>query len=161
VLGQLQRITASDLQEALTQAAQAVAEAFGVDKTDIFLLDPATSSLVALGTSRTPMGQQQRALGLHILPLANGGRMVQVFQAQQPYRDGQVDQDPEELRGVKVELGVRSTLAVPLLIADQPRGVLQLCDARPERFSERDQQLLEFVAHWVGLMALRFEPRPA
>jgi two-component system, OmpR family, sensor kinase len=71
---QLLTIESLDLHQALNQAVQAVHEAFGADKTDTFLFDPALQTLVAVGTSDTPMGRQQHALGLHRLPLANGGR---------------------------------------------------------------------------------------
>src|SRR3712207_6252005 len=72
----LHAIASPELRPALDQAADLVADAFHADKVDIFLHESASDSLVALGTSRTPMGRRQHELGLDRLPLANGGRAV-------------------------------------------------------------------------------------
>ncbi len=78
-------IATPELRPALTQAANLVAEALGSDKVDIFLHQVQNDSLVALGTSETPMGHKQHALGLHVLPLVNGGRSVAVYLASEPF----------------------------------------------------------------------------
>src|SRR5215218_6837467 len=98
-------IEATDLKTALREAANRVAESLAAEKVDAFLYDPAIDSLVAVGVSDTPLGQQEQALGLDRLPLTNGRRAVQVFQSGTSYRSGQVDQDPEELRGIIHGLG--------------------------------------------------------
>jgi two-component system OmpR family sensor kinase len=155
VLEPLQALPTDDLTAALTAACGHIAAAFGADKVDAFLPDPEGATLVALGTSDTPMGRRQHALGLHILPLANGGRAAEVFLTGRPYRNGRVDRDPEELRGIKEALGVRSAIAAPFLIAGERRGVLQVDAARPDFFSADDLRRLEVVAGWVGLLAER------
>src|SRR3954449_9214118 len=71
-LERLLAIEAVDLATALDRACQLVAEALRADKTDAMFLDPTTDTLIAAGTSPTPMGQKQRAIGMHRLPLANG-----------------------------------------------------------------------------------------
>ena len=53
------------------------------------------------------------------------------------------------------ELGVRSQMAAPIEVAGARRGVLMVCSATPEAFSERDLQFLQAVARWVGLVAHR------
>src|SRR5438045_2955075 len=78
-LQRLLEISATSLRDALTQAAQLLAEAFRADKFDAFLYDASIDSLVALGVSDTPMGRHQRALGLDRLPVTNGGRSVEAF----------------------------------------------------------------------------------
>jgi len=78
-LERLLTIQAPEVTAALDEASQWVAEALGADKADAFLHDRATDSLVALGTSDTPMGRLQHRLGLNRLPLANGGRAVAVY----------------------------------------------------------------------------------
>ena len=78
-LQRLLEIDPSDMDAALDAASLAVADALGADKVDAFLYDPATATLVARGTSPTPLGRKQRSLGLHLLPVANGGRMVEVI----------------------------------------------------------------------------------
>jgi hypothetical protein len=65
-------ISAPELRPALDQASTLPGEALGTGKVDVFLYEAATNSLVALGTSSTPMGRRQQALGLDRLPLANG-----------------------------------------------------------------------------------------
>jgi len=63
----------------LHQAASLIAEVLAADKVDIFFHDLGSETLVALGTSDTPMGRKQRAIGMDRLPLANRGRSVEVF----------------------------------------------------------------------------------
>ncbi len=78
-LERLLAIQATDLKGALTEASEALAEGLGAEKIDAMLHDPASDSLVALGVSDTPMGRRQRAIGMDRLPLANGGRLVEVY----------------------------------------------------------------------------------
>ncbi len=150
-------IQATDLKGALDQASQSLAGALGADKIDLMLHDPASDSLVALGVSDTPMGRRQRAIGMDRLPLANGGRSAEVFRTGRSYLSGQVDQDPDELKGVKEGLGVRSLINCPLIVASERRGVLQAVSASPTFFSEQDLHFLEAVARWVGMVTHRAE----
>jgi hypothetical protein len=79
----LQRLLAIDapmLPEALTQACNVVSDALRADKVDAFLHEAARDSLVALGASTQPLSLKQRSLGLDVMPLANGGRAVEVFE---------------------------------------------------------------------------------
>src|SRR5918998_6980900 len=99
-LEQLLAIDETDLHGALNRACHMVAEALGADKVDAVLYDAATESLVAAGTSHTPMGRKQHAIGLDRLPVANGGREVDVFLTGVPYATGEADQDPGQLRGM-------------------------------------------------------------
>src|SRR6185369_5406700 len=103
LLGTLQQIVelpGVELHEALTSVSTRVAEVLGCEKVDTFLLDEAHQTLCAVGTSETPLGARQRALGLHKLPLANGGRIVQVFESGTSYLEHHADLDPEELLGI-------------------------------------------------------------
>src|SRR3982751_6519044 len=98
LLGLLQSLVdmpALELGQALTVAATAVASWLDCDKVDAFLLDEARQSLVALGTSDTPLGKRQHALGLDVLPIANGGRLVQTFTTGNSYWTGRADLDQE------------------------------------------------------------------
>ena len=154
LLRRLQRLNAPTLRAGLTYVAQLLSEVFAADKVDVFVLDEHAGALVAFGVSPTPMGHKERALGLDRLRLAAGGRAVSVFMSKAPYQCGHVDQDPEELQAIRVGLGVRSTVAVPVALLDQPLGVLMMTSAEPERFSTRDTELLAFVAHWLSLIAI-------
>jgi two-component system, OmpR family, sensor kinase len=152
---QLLAIQTPQLAEALTEAAHAVHEVFGADKADTFLLDAPTQTLVAVGTSDTPMGHRQHELGLHLQPLANGGRSAWVYTHQTPFMSNHLDEDPEELPGLIKELEVRSTLITPLYVDGELQGVVSACSAQPERFSQADLELLTTIAHWIGLVAHR------
>jgi DNA-binding CsgD family transcriptional regulator len=137
------------------QAAQLVTDVLGADKVDVFLHDVAADALVAVGTSRTPMGRAERLLGLDRLPLAAGGRAARVFRTGEAYLGAHAEQDPLELPGIISQLGVRSAIVAPLDMAGQRRGVLLACSAVPARFDAEDLAFLEAVARWVGLVGER------
>lgn len=150
-------IDAFDLRTALAQASQRIAEALGADKVDVFLHEAATDSLVAVGTSDTPMSRKQRALGLDRLPLANGGRIVDVYRTGRSYLSGHADADPEEVRGLSEGLGIRSNVGAALSIGPVRRGVLMVSSGEPERFTQEDLAFVEASARWIGTVAHRAE----
>jgi DNA-binding CsgD family transcriptional regulator len=152
LLERLREVTTTDLTGALQYAAEVLASVFVADKVDAMLCDPPATMLVTVGTSDTPMSKRQRDLGLDRLPLAQGGRAVWVLGNGQPFQDGHVEQDTQELPGIRHDLGVRSTLMVRLEVTRHERGVLVASSAEPERFSDIQLQLLQFVAYWVGLV---------
>jgi len=154
-LGQLLAIEASALADALGQASQLVAGVLGADKVDAFLYDPAEDALAAVGVSDTPMGRWERVIGMDVLPLAGGGRTVQVFRTGHPYLTGNAEGDPKVLAGFTEGLGVRSILSAPLTVDGSHRGVLEVFSARPDAFTPDDLAFLTAVARWVGLVAHR------
>jgi two-component system, OmpR family, sensor kinase len=156
-LERLLSIQATGLKSALEEVAQLLVETFAADKIDALIYDAAIDTLVALGTSDTPMGRRQRALGLDRVPVALGGCTVQVFRSGVPFRSGRVDQEPEELPALAEALGIRSEMLVPLVVAGERRGVLHVSSAEPDFFTEDDLRLLEAVARWVGEVAHRGE----
>src|SRR5690242_1870463 len=113
-LQKLLEIPAADLSTALTHACDALADATAADKVDAFLYDESRDSLVALGSSTQPLSHLQRRLGLDVLPLSNGGRVVYVFKTGETFRSDDLQNDPEELRGIKEGLRIQSKLGVPL-----------------------------------------------
>jgi len=156
----LQRLLAirdAELRPALDQASTLVAETFDADKVDIFVYRPEADTLVALGTSLTPMGERQRALGLNRLPLSNGGRAAWCFRTGEAYLTGHADEDTAELRGVVEQLRVRSMMNYPIEVDGERRGLLQVDSARPEHFTARDLDALGAVAGWIGLILHRAE----
>ncbi|MBI3968423.1 MAG: GAF domain-containing protein, partial [Chloroflexi bacterium] len=128
-LERLLHIDAVELNVALSQAATILAEILATDKIDIFLYEPSTTTLVSYGVSDTPMGQQQKALGLDRLPLANKGRVVEVFETGEPFCSAHLDEDPHELIGVKERLGIRSMMNVSLVVNGECRGVFSAVSA--------------------------------
>lgn len=157
LLEQLLELPNLSLPQLLGGAANAIAGWLGSDKVDVFLLDPARQSLAAIGTSDTELGRKQHALGLDVLPLANGGRTVEVFQTGHVYATGDSARDGGELIGIVRDLGVRSQIALPLEINGVRRGVLLVTSQQPERYSEVDRRLCEVLARWLGTLAHRTE----
>jgi two-component system, OmpR family, sensor kinase len=156
-LQRLMAVQATELGPALREAADAIHAATGAEKVDIFLREEALSSLVAVGVSDTPLGARQRALGLDRLPIANGGRIVQVFQTGMDFMTGHADSDPEELAGIVGPLGVRSTVAVPFEIQGSRRGVLALSSSAPDAFPDHVLRFTRAIAGWVAVIAHRAE----
>ena len=161
LLEALQRLLshqATSLKAVLNAAAQMLAEQFKfADKVDSFVFIPEQNILVAEGTSDTPMSRRQISLGLERLPLANGGRVVEVFQSGKPFIDGRVQEDECELLGVRRGLLARSHIAVPLELGGERRGVLSIQSLRDDAFTEEDLRFLGAVASWVGMAAHRAE----
>src|SRR5690606_30416733 len=157
ILERLLAIQATRLEPALNEASTLIGEAVGAEKVDTFLREPGRQTLVAVGTSETPLGDQQRALGLDRLAIANRGRAVEVFESGQPFLDGQADADERELPGIRIELGVRSSIVVPLEINGERRGVVQASSTRREAFAADDLAFLQSVARWVGRVVPRAE----
>lgn len=142
-LQRLLRIQSPEIHQALTEASTSINEVLGAEKVDVFLYEPRTDSLDALGLDRQP--------------LVNGGTSVRAYQTGEPYLSGNADHDDERLRGNVEGLGVRSTLDVPLVIEGRRRGVLSAMSTIPERFAERDPGFLQAVASWIGLLLRRTE----
>jgi DNA-binding CsgD family transcriptional regulator len=153
LLQRLQLLQNAEVGDVLQHATDVLTTVFTAEKVDAFLYDASHELLVALGTSQTPLGASQHELGLHLLPVSNGGRAAWVFRESQSWHDGQVDRDELELEGVRRDLGVRSSIMVPLHIRGELRGVLQVSSIQAHYFSPAQLQLLQFVAYWVGLVA--------
>jgi signal transduction histidine kinase len=156
-LQRLLELPAANLEVALSAVADHLSSALGADKTDVFLHLPEKGALVAVGRSDQPLSQLQRDLGLHILPLANGGRAVQCLERGGTFATGNLGEDDVELRGVREALGVRSLIVTPLEIGGQRRGVLAVSSKQPERFGADDVRFADSVARWIGIVAHRAE----
>lgn len=157
ILQHLLALPGTEVGETVHQTAQLVAQALQAEKVDVFLHDPATQSLVALGTSLTPMGLHEKAVGLDRISLSEGGRVVEVYQTGRPYWTGQAQHDPGELAGVKEELEIKSEMLVPLSVGAEHRGVLLASSSVPQFFDEDDFHFLEAVSNWVGMAIHRAE----
>jgi signal transduction histidine kinase len=156
-LERLLEIPTADLNLALSHSTDLVAKALAADKVDAFLYQPARDSLVALGSSSQPLSAAQRRHGLDILPIANGGRVVQVYLTGKTFVTGHLEQDPEELLGIRETLKIRSEIGVPLEVGGTVRGMLMIASLQPDFFGSDDVRLAESVARWVGIVAHRAE----
>jgi two-component system, OmpR family, sensor kinase len=156
-LERLLAIPSADLKTALTLACDAVAAALRADKVDAFLLDPTKNSLVAIGTSNQPLSSLQRKVGLDVLPIANGGRVVHVFETKAPYRTGRLTEDVGELKGVREVLKIDSKLGVPIEVGGHIRGVLMIASQKRDFFTRDDERFAVSISRWVGTLAHRAE----
>lgn len=154
-LERLLQLDATNVPQTLNAATQLVAETLSAEKVDAFLYHPENQTLQVAGLSATPMSKREVELGLDRLAIADGGRLVEVFQTGIPYMTGHAEQDPEVGRGLIEGLGVRSLLAVALEIGGERQGVLQVASALEEAFSDQDRAFLPAVATWVGLVLHR------
>lgn len=157
ILQHLLALPTTDVSETIFRTAQLVAQALQAEKVDVFLEDPESQCLVAVGTSLTPMGAREKAIGLDRISLSEGGRAVEVYQTGQPYWTGLARRDPEELAEMTKTLGVRSEMLVPLSVGAERRGVLFAASSTPQFFQEADLRFLEAVANWVGVVIHRAE----
>ncbi|GHO97297.1 hypothetical protein KSF_073450 [Reticulibacter mediterranei] len=158
-LERLLKMEALEVKAMLNEMAQLVAEVLEAEKVDVFLYDASIDILVALGTSNTPLGKRQHALGLDRLPLTNGGYIVKVFLTGATYLTGHLDQEPERISSmVNTEgLGLRSEMIVALDVNGERRGVLMASSRAPDFFSEQDLSFLEAVAGWIGTVIHKTE----
>ncbi|GAC1463648.1 MAG: hypothetical protein PVSMB7_05580 [Chloroflexota bacterium] len=150
-------IEAPGLKEALDQVSDVISEVMGADKVNAFLHDPSIASLVAVGASNTSMGRKQEQIGMDRLPIANGGREVEVFETGLPFQTGRARNDPGMLVGFAEGLNIGSVLAVPLYIGGNRRGVLVVTSTEEDHFTEIEIPFFDAVARWVGLLAHRAE----
>ena len=157
LLEALLRLPAGELKATLDHVANVMAEATGGDKIDAFLYDAARDSLVAVGTSTQPLSALQKQLGLDVLQLSNGGRVVHVFKTGETFMTGRLDLDQSELLGVKQGLNIKSKLGVPLEIGGRRRGMMMLASLKPDFFTADDARFAESAAHWIGIVAHRAE----
>jgi len=154
-LERLFAIRATDLRTALSHACDALAQATGADKVDAFLYDETRDSLVALGTSAQPLSDKQKSLGLDVMSLANGGSVVRVFETGESFLEGNLQADPNELRGIKEGLGVQSHLGVALEVGGRRHGLVMLASLARDFFTEIDLTFLRTAVHWVSIVVER------
>jgi two-component system, OmpR family, sensor kinase len=157
VLEQLLQLPGGDLKATLSHVSDVIARISGSDKVDAFLHDPGRDCLVAVGSSTQPLSMLQRQLGLDVLQISNGGRVVYVFKTGQSFLNGRVDEDEAELPGIKDGLKIKSKLGVPLVIGNERRGMMMLASLSHDFFTEEDASFMETVAPWIGLVAHRAE----
>jgi two-component system, OmpR family, sensor kinase len=156
-LERLLAIPAANLKTALSTACDAVAAALNADKVDAFLYDSERDCLVAEGSSNQPLSAKQIRHGLNVLPLSNGGRVVDVYQTGKTFVTGHLDDDMEELRGVRELLQIRSKIGVPLSVGGKRRGMMMIASLRHEAFKAEDVSFAEAVVRWVGSVVDRAE----
>jgi signal transduction histidine kinase len=108
-----------------------------------------------VGASTQPLSALQRRLGLDVIALSNGGRSAQVYLTGERYHSGRVEEDLDELPGVREALKIRSEIGVPLDIGGRRRGMVMAAALRPDYFDAVDVEFVATATRWVGLVAER------
>jgi two-component system OmpR family sensor kinase len=157
ILEGMLRIPAGDLRATLLHVADLIAAAMGADKVDAFLYDASRDSLVAVGTSNQPLSALQRKLGLDVLPVSNGGRVVEVYLTGETFMTGHLEHDEKELRGVRQALKIRSKIGIPLEFGEERRGMIMIASLQAEYFTAEDARVAETIGRWAGIVAHRAE----
>ncbi len=152
-------IDVRDPDAAMVEAADILAQSIGAEKVDVFVADLEHGVLQAVGTSTTPLGRKQKALGLDRLPLHGAGRAAQVFASGERFLARDVADDPVELAAMARDLGVRSAAFVPLTVDGERRGVVTIASTRPNAFDEAHLDLTAGVSHWLASVLHRAELR--
>ncbi|HEX3641189.1 MAG TPA: ATP-binding protein [Ktedonobacteraceae bacterium] len=156
-LQRLLELSAIHRGETLHKMAQLVSQALEGEKVVVFLYDAAGQNLTAQGTSMTPIGDQEKAIGLDGLPLEDWGQIAEVYRTGQSYCNGQAHHDPVAVTEMREEPGIKSEMAVSLEIDAERRGVLFASSSHPNHFTEQDLCFLEAVSHWIGVVLHRAE----
>lgn len=149
-------IHATEVRPLLPAAVQLVAQAFHADSADIFLADPTGETLVAVASSDTPLGWQQRALERNQLAISPGDQSVCTLQTGASVRWGERAHEPALPKRAYAP-GMGSTVTVPLDVAGNRRGVLQVTTAEPARLTAEDVRVLEVASDRIGMMLHRAE----
>ncbi len=126
-----------DPQEALQLILEQAVLVMRATSGSVVLINP-TSTFLEIHAS---MGLPAEASSLKL----RGGEGITGWVALKglPVRSGDVTQHP---RYVKLQANVNSELAVPLVVAGQVRGVINVDSDRRDAFSEADQELLEALS---------------
>jgi signal transduction histidine kinase len=80
-----------------------------------------------------------------------------VFTTGETFVHGHIDQDADELPGIREALKVRSNLGVALDIGGERRGMIMVASQQRDFFSPEDARFMETVARWVGVVTHRAE----
>jgi signal transduction histidine kinase len=156
-LESLLQLQVGELRTTMIQATDLLAQHLQADKVDAFFYDSARDSLNAISSSNQPLSALQRKLGLDVLPLSNGGRVAWVYQTGQVFVTGRLQEDPEELRGVREGLGIKSKLGVPLEMGGKRRGMIMIASLKPDYFTSNDVEYAQTLVRWIGVLAHRAE----
>ena len=132
-----------DLESLLPRLIEAIRSAFGYYFIGIFLIDDDSRQVICrASTSNVPLEnmRMQSGIGLIGACIASGQIMT----------SANVDEDPRYLREPKLPK-TQSEAVVPLLVAGQPIGVLDLQSTELAAFEESDARFLEILGQQVSV----------
>jgi PAS domain S-box-containing protein len=132
-------------------------QAIRSDQAFLIVHDPATNELV--GVART--GEGYRADGYFRLVLSDSALAAWVFNHRQTVAVEDATGDPRVSRQLCERFGMGASLATPLWLEGEARGVLMAVDRQPRRYGQREVGLIEALAgeaaHALHAQTLRDE----
>ncbi|MEM9950064.1 MAG: GAF domain-containing protein [Chloroflexota bacterium] len=145
-------ITASterDLSTMLRTASQLTKENFGLYHAHVYLLDSAQNRMkLVAGAGEAGL---EMVANDHSISLNNEQSLVmQAYRSQQPVIANDVTEAPAYLPN-PILPDTRAELAVPMIVAEQVIGVLDVQDTRVRRFNDDDAQVLRILAAQLGV----------
>jgi signal transduction histidine kinase len=138
-------LTKLGLGELLDELLPRIRQILDADTCAVLLLDEAKNELVA----RAAVGIEEEVEAGVRIPVG-GGFAGSVAAAKKPVILEDVDH-AHVLNPILREKGIKSLLGVPLLVREQAIGVLHVGTLTTRHFTERDVDLLQFVAERVAL----------
>ena len=131
-----------ELDEVLRKVAEKVKQRLHFDTFAILLLDPMGKELhIRFGLGYPPEVIEGWRFGL------GQGIVGTVAKTGEPVR---VEEVTKDARYINAEEGIRSELAVPLMVKSRTIGVLDLGSRRPHYFTQSHQRLLTLVAERIA-----------
>jgi len=142
-----------DLDELLMSVLTTAQELIGFDHCALMLYEQDTGVLRV----RKALGYGDRIDDVLALSLSRGkGLSGWAAEHRESVRVGQVDDDPRYVRGLKQ---AKSNLAVPLIVANQVAGVLNVESERPDAFTEAHEKTLTVLGSQAALAILAGKTR--
>jgi two-component system OmpR family sensor kinase len=83
--------------------------------------------------------------------------VVYVYKTGETFVTGHLEDDAEELRGVKESLKIRSKLGVALDVGGARKGMIMVASLQAEKFGPAEVRLTETIVRWVGVVVHRSE----
>src|SRR2546423_15394407 len=99
----------------------------------------------------TPIGDQEKAIGLDGLPLEDWGQIAEVYRTGQSYCNGQAHHDPVAVIEMREEPSIKSEMTESLEIDAERRGVIFVSYSHTNHFSEQVLCFHETVSNVIGV----------
>ncbi len=145
------------LQDLLDAIARRVVDAFGLTMCTIQLLDPASGTLPPTAVyHRDPEQRERFATWLRVRPLRPDESLTgRLFATRRPYVASNLSDDPYIMPDIRAQLGVGSTLGLPLLVRGEPVGAMFWFKAG--RACALDESLVPLASQLAGQIAMALE----
>jgi signal transduction histidine kinase len=147
------------LEPALGRVARSIQGALGVSTAGLVFLD-ADGQVVAEGTAGSTADAPRPAPAVLTEILAAGAPLTAYVAAGPDRSAPTAHAEPSaDVRDFLARLGAAAVVLAPVVVQDEPRGVLYVASRRPAPFSDEDAAFVVLVAGRIGLLLERAELR--